>query len=250
LRGTAFKAAILLKKQQLRGMACNFMSRQCLRQEDHLPGISWVGLTFKFDYQHGSIIAIRKALICFPTSLNSTNLQSHHWSNKNMKYNQRLSGPALALATLLSAIPLGVMADDKIKDAKPALSGKDAIETRRSAYNLIGKSFKPIGGILKGEVDYNSVDVGELVKRIVFLSGFLHDAFPEDSNLGEPQTKAKPELWQNKEDFKKRLKEFKANADNLLVVSAREKSASGAFKEAAQKVAQDCKGCHDNYKVK
>jgi len=167
-----------------------------------------------------------------------------------MKYNRRHPGKALALATLLSAFTWGAAAEDKAKGVKPALSGKDAIETRRAAFGLIGKSFKPIGGILKGEVDYNSVDVNELVHRIVFLQGFLHGAFPEDSNLGEPQTKAKAEIWTKKEDFKKRLKEFKANTENLLALASSEKSATGAFKEAAQKVAQDCKGCHDNYKVK
>jgi cytochrome c556 len=168
-----------------------------------------------------------------------------------MKYQRRHSGKTLALAAaLLSAFALSATAEDKAGEKKPALSGKDAIETRRSAFNLIGKSFKPIGGILKGEVDYNSVNVPEIASRLVFLNGFLHGAFPEDSNLGEPQTKAKPELWKNKEDFEKRLKEFKANAENLQTIAAREKSASPAFKEAAQKVAQDCKGCHDNYKLK
>lgn len=167
-----------------------------------------------------------------------------------MNYHRRHAGKSLALAALLSACVWGVNAEEKAAEKKPALSGKDAIETRRAAFNLIGKSFKPIGGILKGEVDYNSANVPELVNRLVFLNGFLHGAFPEDSNLGEPQTKAKPELWKNKEDFEKRLKEFKANSENLLAVAAREKSASPAFKEAAQKVAQDCKGCHDNYKLK
>lgn len=167
-----------------------------------------------------------------------------------MQYNLKNSGQSLALATVIFTFALAAVAGDETKASKPALSGKDAIETRRAAFNLIGKSFKPIGGILKGEVDYNSVNVSELVNRVVFLNGFLHGAFPEDSNIGEPQTKAKAELWTNKEDFKKRLKEFKTNSENLLAVTAREKSATGAFKEAAQKVAQDCKGCHDNYKVK
>src|SRR5690606_10059519 len=109
-----------------------------------------------------------------------------------MKNLVRHSGKVVAVA-VLAALACTASADNKTKN-KPVLSSKDAIEQRRAAFNLIGKSFKPIGGILKGEVDYNSVNVAKLAKRLVFLNGFLHGAFPEDSNVGEPQTKAKPNL--------------------------------------------------------
>lgn len=162
----------------------------------------------------------------------------------------RHSRKVVAAAAILAALACAASADDKSKSKNPVLSSKEAVEQRRAAFNLVGKSFKPIGGILKGEVDYNSVDVVELANRLVFLNGFLHGTFPEDSNVGEPQSKAKAEIWKDKEDFKKRLKEFRANTENLLAVAERDKAPSGAFKEAAQKVAQDCKGCHDNYKLK
>ncbi len=158
------------------------------------------------------------------------------------------SGKAVVVAVVLAALALTASADDKAK--KPQLSGKDAVEQRRATFNLVGKTFKPFGGILKGEVEYNFIDVPVLAKRLVFLNEFLHGTFPEDSNVGEPQSKAKAEIWKDKEDFKKRLKDFRANTENLLAVAEREKSNTTAFKEAAQKVAQDCKGCHDNYKVK
>jgi cytochrome c556 len=165
-----------------------------------------------------------------------------------MKNTVRNSAKAVAVAALVAAVAFPSLADDKSK--KPVLSSKEAIEQRKATFNLIGKTFKPFGGILKGEVDYNSVDAEKLAKRLVFLNDFLHGTFPEDSNVGEPQTKARVEIWKDKEDFKKRLKEFRANTENLLAVIEREKGPTAAFKEAAQKVAQDCKGCHDNYKLK
>lgn len=165
-----------------------------------------------------------------------------------MKKPVRHSGKAVAVAAVLAALAFTASADDKAK--KPQLSGKEAVEQRRAAFNLVGKTFKPFGGILKGEVDYNSVDVPALAKRLVSLNEFFHGTFHEDSNLGEPQSKAKAEIWKDKEDFKKRLKDFRANTESLLAVVEREKGPTAAFKEAAQKVTQDCKGCHDNYKVK
>lgn len=167
-----------------------------------------------------------------------------------MKIKNRHPVKALAVAVALSLGSLGVMANDKAAKPGPVVSGKEAVEIRRATFNLIGKNFKHIGGILKGEVDYNSVDVEKIVNRIVFLNDFLHGTFPEDSNLGEPQSKARPEIWTKKDDFKKSLKQFRENAQNLAAVVAKEKSNSPAFKEAAQKVAQDCKSCHDNFKLK
>lgn len=168
-----------------------------------------------------------------------------------MKISNRHPVKAVTIALVLSFGSLGVMAEENKSEKKGSvLSGKEAVETRRATFNLIGKNFKHIGGILKDEVDYNSVDVEKLVNRIVFLNDFLHGTFPEDSNLGEPQSKARPDIWSKKADFKKSLKQFKENTKSLAAVVAKEKSNSPAFKEAAQKVAQDCKNCHDNYKLK
>lgn len=129
-------------------------------------------------------------------------------------------------------------------------AGKAAVETRRAAYSLIGKSFKPLGAILKGEAQYNPELVKTQVDRLVVLSGFLSDAFPAESNLGEPLTKAKADIWRNQEDFNQRFAEFKKDLEDLAALVATETSASPAFKAAAGKLAQDCKGCHDNYKLK
>jgi cytochrome c556 len=128
--------------------------------------------------------------------------------------------------------------------------GTAAVETRRAAYSLIGKSFKPLGAILKGEAEYNPEVVKTHVNRVVVLSGFLADAFPAESNLGEPLSKAKADIWRNQEDFKKRFAEFIKDAKDLETLVATETGASPAFKKAAGKLAQDCKGCHDNYKLK
>jgi cytochrome c556 len=167
-----------------------------------------------------------------------------------MKNPVRHTGKAVAVAAILTVLACTASAADKDKSKKPVLSAKEAVEQRRAAFNLVGKTFKPFGGILKGEVDYKSVDVPALAKRLVSLNEFFPGTFHEDSNLGEPQSKARAEIWKDKEDFKKRLKDFRANTENLLAVVEREKGPTAAFKEAAQKVAQDCKGCHDNYKVK
>jgi len=125
---------------------------------------------------------------------------------------------------------------------------KQAIENRKAVFTLIGNNFKPIGEILRGNSTYESVEVGKYATRVTFLTGLLVEAFPEVSKTGD--TQAKPEIWSNRADFDKRLKDFGDHASALSQVVAQGGGNSDAFKAAARAVAQDCKGCHDNYRSK
>jgi cytochrome c556 len=125
-----------------------------------------------------------------------------------------------------------------------------AIENRKAVYTLIGSNFRLIGGILKGSTPYDAAAAQKSITRLVFLSGLVDELFPEASNLGEPETKAKPEIWSNRADFDKKLKDFQTHLVALQIVNDADKNATEAFKTAATAVAQDCKGCHDAFKVK
>lgn len=155
--------------------------------------------------------------------------------------------------SLLTAMSTSTFAADAAPAAdKPAgpNPGKQAIAVRKAAYTLIGNSFKPLGDIAQGKAEYNQADVQKRANRILVLSEFLDSAFPEASNLGEPDTKAKADVWTNKADFDKKLKDFQEHAAALVKVAGTEKTASDAYKEAFGNLAKDCKGCHENYKLK
>jgi cytochrome c556 len=135
--------------------------------------------------------------------------------------------------------------------APPAPSpSKQAIDVRKAAFTLIGNNFKPIGDVLKGATPFDAAEVQKRASRVAFLSQLLGDTFPDASNVGLPDTKAKAEIWTDRANFDKRLKEFQEHATTLAQVAAKESSASDAFKSAATTVAQDCKGCHDSFKAK
>lgn len=162
----------------------------------------------------------------------------------------RLITLSLSLLTVWSAATFA--ADAPAAADKPAgpNSGKQAISVREAAFTLIANSFKPIGDAAQGKSEYNQTDIQKRANRIVMLSEFLDTAFPEASNLGEPATKAKADIWTNKADFDKKLKDFQEHAAVLAKVTATEKTASDAFKEAFGNLAKDCKGCHESYKAK
>jgi cytochrome c556 len=127
---------------------------------------------------------------------------------------------------------------------------KQAIESRKAIYTLIGNYFRPFGAIVKGNAAYDEAEVAKRAARIVFLSGLVGENFPEGSNVGEPESKAKADVWSNRADFDKKLKEFQTHAEAFVEINAKEKGATDAWKAAVASLAQDCKGCHETYKVK
>ncbi|HWV15543.1 MAG TPA: cytochrome c [Cellvibrio sp.] len=156
---------------------------------------------------------------------------------------------------LLAAFSANLFAADAAPAEKPAAApgpspAKQAIAVRKAAFTLIANSFKGIGDASQGKAEYNQADIEKRAKRVLVLSEFLDGAFPDASNVGEPDTKTLPAAWSDKADFEKKLKDFQEHAATLVKVAATEKTASAAFKEAAGAVAKDCKGCHDSYKAK
>lgn len=158
---------------------------------------------------------------------------------------------------IIASVSINLFAADAAAPAaeKPAVApgpnpGKQAIAVRKAAFVLIANSFKPIGDTSQGKIEYNQTEIQKRANRIAVLSEFLDASFPETSNLGEPDTKASPDIWKKKTDFDKQLKDFQAHAATLVKVAATEKTSSDAFKEAASAIGKDCKGCHDSYKVK
>ena len=109
---------------------------------------------------------------------------------------------------------------------------KQAIETRKAAYTLIGNYFRQLGAVAKGTAPYDEADATKRAARIAFLSNLPGEAFPDVSNVGEPDTKAKADVWTNRADFDKRLKDFQAHAVALVQVNATEKGATDGFKAA------------------
>lgn len=128
-------------------------------------------------------------------------------------------------------------------------SAKIAVENRRAAFTLIGNSFRWFGAVARGVAPYDEAEATKRASRIAFLVGLLDETFPADSDIGEPASKAKSEIWSNRADFDKKLAAFKINARAFADTTAKEKSADG-LKPAIASLGQSCKGCHDDYKVK
>jgi cytochrome c556 len=163
------------------------------------------------------------------------------------------SGKHHRLVIIASALIVGSSLSLSIRAQTPPPApspSKQAIDVRKAAFTLIGNNFKPIGDVLQGRTPFDAAEVQKRASRVAFLSQLLTDTFPDASNVGLPDTKAKAEIWSDRAAFDKRLKDFQDHAAVLAQLAVKESSASDAFKAAATAVAQDCKGCHDSFKAK
>src|SRR5262245_28820169 len=96
------------------------------------------------------------------------------------------------IATILFGSLLCTAVWSQTPSAPPPNLAKQAIETRKAVFTLIGNNFRPIGEILRG-APYEQVDVNKFAVRVAFLTGLLPEAFPEVSRSGD--TRATPEVW-------------------------------------------------------
>jgi cytochrome c556 len=115
-------------------------------------------------------------------------------------------------------------------------------------FKLIGQSFAPLGRSASGQVPFDAAEAVKRADRVAFLATFLPDEFPDISQTGN--TKARPEIWTSRADFDQRQKDFADHAAKLAQVLHQDDSNSDAFKAAVKDVGADCKGCHDNYRVR
>jgi cytochrome c556 len=156
----------------------------------------------------------------------------------------------LKAACALALAAFAIVAASPAQTPPPPDPAKQAIENRQAIYKLIGNNFKPIGDVLQGRAQFDAAEVQKRATRVAFLSKLAGEAFPDVSNTGLPNTKAKADIWSNRSEFDNRLARLADDTQALAQVAAKETSASDAFKSAAVAVAQDCKGCHDNFREK
>ena len=143
--------------------------------------------------------------------------------------------PRLALTALVTA-----------GFAVAAAAALNPIETRKSIMKSVGASAKVMGDMVKGAAPYDT-GKAQLAMRTVFTGAAGYQFyFPEDSQKGG-DTEAKPEIWKNKPDFNARVEKLASDA-----MAGIEPAGKGldSLKPAFQKVAQNCQGCHEQYRVK
>ena len=148
--------------------------------------------------------------------------------------------------SLLTVTAAGALAAAPL--AVSHLDDEQMMQSYRQSYlALLGLNFGPMVAMVKGEIPWDQerleafADDLDTLMDVDFLRGF-----PEGSQRGT--TRAKPEIWDNKDDFADKYADLQK-----AVASLDEVAATGDRDAIAREVAATgdaCKACHDEYKAK
>lgn len=121
---------------------------------------------------------------------------------------------------------------------------EDAIKYRQSAMALQSHHLGRVFAMASGRVPFDAKVAGEQIEIVAALNRLQFAAFVDGSDKGA--TKAKPEIWTEKDKFAAAVK--KSQDDVLKLASAGRSGDFEQIKAAVGAVGQSCKACHDTYR--
>lgn len=144
--------------------------------------------------------------------------------------------------TLVVLIAAALASPIALAQQKP----EEIIKYRQSALFIMGQNFGPLAAMAQGKIPYDK-DVAIRNAGIVeYMSKLPWDRFTPGTDQGN--TKAKPEIWLNLDDFKAKREKMQAEVVKLDEVA---KTADfNAFKAQVGETGKACKACHDEYRNK
>lgn len=148
-----------------------------------------------------------------------------------MAFFKAVSGAALAIAV---ATP--VLAQDM-----------KAVEARQGQFKLYSHNLAVLGGMAQGKMDYDAGMAQTAADNLFHVT--RHDQsrlWPEGtSSFIEDGTRAKPEIWENLDDF---TAKFVAMQDATAALQGVAGDGLDALRPAVGAVGQACGACHEDYR--
>lgn len=123
---------------------------------------------------------------------------------------------------------------------------EDAIKYRQGVFRVIGWNFGSMAAMVKGKKPYDAEVFARNAEIVAFMSRLPLEGFTPGSETGD--TKAKPEIWLNMDDFKAKLEKMQQEVDALAKV-ARTGNLENSKAQLGE-AGQACKACHDEYRNK
>lgn len=123
---------------------------------------------------------------------------------------------------------------------------EDAIKYRQGVFRVIGWNFGSMAAMAKGKKPYNAEEFARNAEIVAFMSKLPLEGFTPGSEEGD--TRAKPDIWLDMEDFKAKLHKMQQEVAALAKVA--KTGNFDASKEQLGEAGQACKACHDKYREK
>lgn len=151
-----------------------------------------------------------------------------------------INKPLITL-TVLGAMAISPLAVSHFNDKEPMQS------YRQSAFTLMAMNFGPMNAMLKEEMPWDQEKFARWAEDLDDVAELdIARGFAPGTDKGT--TRAKPEIWENMDDFASKLEDLRAAADALS--DAAEAGDMEQIKVAFDATGSACKACHDEYKSK
>lgn len=121
----------------------------------------------------------------------------------------------------------------------------DPIDTRQQLMKSVGAATGTLGKMIKGETEYDAA-LASMAMRVLFAApaGFV-TMFPDGTQTGG-DTEAAPAIWEDRAGFEKVATDMQMAAGAAIPVAG---ESLDALKGAFGSVAQNCKACHEDYRI-
>jgi len=123
---------------------------------------------------------------------------------------------------------------------------EDAIKYRQAVYKVIAWNIGPMGAMAKGKIPYDAEVFAKNAKRMAVMSEMSLEGFIPGSDKGFG-TEAKPEIWENWEDFTAKMQDMEEATKRLAEIA--EQGDFNAAKKQLGATGKTCKSCHDEYRL-
>jgi cytochrome c556 len=120
----------------------------------------------------------------------------------------------------------------------------DPIAERKAVMKSVGGAMRDPGQMMRGQAPFDLEKVKASLKTFAEASGKMGALYPAGSDKGG-ETTAAPKIWEAKADFDARFVKFGNDAKEAMTSITDEAS----FKANFPKVAQNCGGCHEVYRI-
>ena len=141
----------------------------------------------------------------------------------------------------LTGAVLGLSATMAVADG---IKPEDIVEYRKSVFHVMAWNFGPMVAMVKGEMDYDAEAFTLRARRMSLMSSQALEGFLPDTLVGDSE--AKPEIWQNWDDFKSKMQDLEETTAALAEASLSGDMAT--IMPAFKATGGSCKACHDDYK--
>lgn len=121
--------------------------------------------------------------------------------------------------------------------------GTKVIKERHEAMESIRDSMMALVAIAKKEAPFDANVVKENAANMAKQLEHAESLFPEGSDQGEIETRAKPEIWSQPDGFAKSFEQTRAAVKDMQDVTE-----ESEFGPALGKIGNGCKTCHDTYR--